>query len=195
MSYGSVGGGPLLPGDSGDNGTSAEANLVNQATSAGIVCVVAIGNDGSNRVPSPGSADGAITVGSVDDNNTVLRVDDVRSDFSNYGPRMSDNDGDDLDEQKPEVTAYGSDIISAAHAASFGLPGTGVALADDQYSEKSGTSMATPIASGVIALILQADPDLTPEEVKEIVQMTSEARVSLLMKIFRDGMKRLATDH
>ena len=176
MSYGSVGGGPLLPGDSGDNGTSAEANLVNQATSAGIVCVVAIGNDGSNRVPSPGSADGAITVGSVDDNNTVLRVDDVRSDFSNYGPRMSDNDGDDLDEQKPEVTAYGSDIISAAHAASFGLPGTGVALADDQYSEKSGTSMATPIASGVIALILQADPDLTPEEVKEIVQMTSEAR-------------------
>ena len=61
-----------MPNDPGDNRTSAESNLVNQATAAGIVCVVAIGNDGTNRVPSPGSADGAITVGSVDDNNTVL---------------------------------------------------------------------------------------------------------------------------
>ena len=92
MSYGSVGGGPLFPGDQGDNGTSAEANLVNQASNAGIVCIVAIGNDGTNRVPSPGSADGAITIGSVDDDNTVIRDDDEVSSFSNYGPRPSDND-------------------------------------------------------------------------------------------------------
>ena len=176
MSYGSLGGGPLLPNDSGDNGTSAEANLVNQATDAGIVCVVAIGNDGTNRVPSPGSADGAITVGSVDDNNTVLRTDDVMSDFSNYGPRQSDNDDDDLDEQKPDVTSYGSNIISASHAASFGLPGTPATLADDQYDSKSGTSMATPIASGVIALLLEADPSLSPEEVKDVIQKSSEPR-------------------
>ncbi|CAI8336540.1 MAG: Serine protease AprX [Euryarchaeota archaeon UBA443] len=176
MSYGSLGGGPLLPGDQGDNGSSAEANLVNQATEAGIVCVVAIGNDGTNRVPSPGSADGAITIGSVNDNNSVLRTDDKMSDFSNYGPRISDNDDDDLDEQKPDVTSYGSNIMSATYAASFGLPGTGVTLADDQYDSKSGTSMATPIASGVIALILEADPTLTPEEVKEIVQLSSEPR-------------------
>ncbi|MDP6865358.1 MAG: S8 family serine peptidase, partial [Candidatus Poseidoniaceae archaeon] len=140
MSYGSLGGGPLLPGDQGDNGSSAEANLVNQATEAGIVCVVAIGNDGTNRVPSPGSADGAITIGSVNDNESVLRTDDKMSDFSNYGPRISDNDDDDLDEQKPDVTSYGSNIMSATYAASFGLPGTEVTLADDQYDSKSGTS-------------------------------------------------------
>ena len=176
MSYGSLGGGPLLPNDSGDNGTSAEANLVNQATDAGIVCVVAIGNDGTNRVPSPGSADGAITVGSVDDRNTVLRTDDVMSGFSNYGPRQSDNDDDDLDEQKPDVTSYGSNIISASYAASFGLPGSPATLADDQYDSKSGTSMATPIASGVIALLLEADPSLSPEEVKDVIQKSSEPR-------------------
>ncbi|DAC50249.1 MAG TPA: hypothetical protein D7H87_04510, partial [Candidatus Poseidoniales archaeon] len=86
MSYGSVGT-PLNSGDQGDNGTSAEASLINQATEEGIICVVAIGNDGSNRVPSPGSADGAITVGSVNDKNTILRDDDEHSDFSNWGPR------------------------------------------------------------------------------------------------------------
>ncbi|MEC7113177.1 MAG: S8 family serine peptidase, partial [Candidatus Thermoplasmatota archaeon] len=176
MSYGSLGGGPLLPNDPGDNGTSAESNLVNQATAVGIVCVVAIGNDGTNRVPSPGSADGAITVGSVDDRNTVLRTDDVMSDFSNYGPRLSDNDGDDTDEQKPDVTSYGSNIISATYAASFGLPGTPATLADNQYDSKSGTSMATPIASGVIALLLEAEPSLTPEEVKDVIQKSSEPR-------------------
>ena len=176
MSYGSLGGGPLLPNDPGDNGTSAESNLVNQATAAGIVCVVAIGNDGTNRVPSPGSADGAITVGSVDDNNTVLRTDDVMSDFSNYGPRLSDNDDDDTDEQKPDVTSYGSNILSATYAASFGLPGTPATLADNQYDSKSGTSMATPIASGVIAILLEADPSLTPEEVKDVIQRSSEPR-------------------
>lgn len=177
MSYGSLGNGPLLPVDSGDNGTSAEANLVNQATSAGIVCVVAIGNDGSNRVPSPGSADTAITIGSVDDNQTVIRTDDIVSDFSNYGPRDSDYDDDDVDEQKPDVTAFGSNITSATYAASFvPIPGSEVALADDQYDSKSGTSMATPIASGVVALVLEADPSLTPEEVKEIIRLSSEPR-------------------
>ena len=78
MSYGSVGGGPLNPG-TGDNGSGAEASLVNILSDAGVVCVVAIGNDGANRVPSPASADQAITIGSVDDRNTVLRDDDIVS--------------------------------------------------------------------------------------------------------------------
>ncbi|MBM54025.1 MAG: hypothetical protein CMB36_03235 [Euryarchaeota archaeon] len=176
MSYGSVGGGPLFPGDQGDNGTSAEANLVNQASNAGIVCIVAIGNDGTNRVPSPGSADGAITIGSVDDNNTVIRGDDILSDFSNYGPRPSDNDDDDFDEEKPDITSYGSNIISATYATSLPIPGAGVNLADTGYDSKSGTSMATPIASGVVALMLEADPNLTPDEVRDILRTSSEPR-------------------
>ena len=89
---------------------------------------------------------------------------------------MSDNDDDDTDEQKPDVTSYGSNIISATYAASFGLPGTPATLADNQYDSKSGTSMATPIASGVIALLLEAEPSLTPEEVKDVIQKSSEPR-------------------
>ncbi len=174
MSYGSVGT-PLNPGDQGDNGTSAEASLINQATEAGMICVVAIGNDGSNRVPSPGSADGAITVGSVDDNNTILRDDDVHSDFSNWGPRLSDGDDDEWDELKPDITSYGHNIISATYGTSLPIPGD-AGLADDQYDSKSGTSMATPIASGVVALMLEADPSLTPQEVKDILRNSSEQR-------------------
>ena len=174
MSYGSVGT-PLNSEDQGDNGTSAEASLINQATEEGIICVVAIGNDGSNRVPSPGSADGAITVGSVNDKNTILRDDDEHSDFSNWGPRLSDGDDDDWDELKPDITSYGHNIISATYAASVPITGEG-ALADDQYDSKSGTSMATPIASGVVALMLEADSTLTPQEVKDILRNSSEER-------------------
>ena len=174
MSYGSVGS-PLNPGDQGDNGTSAEAALINQATEEGIICVVAIGNDGSNRVPSPGSADGAITVGSVNDKNTILRDDDEHSDFSNWGPRLSDGDDDDWDELKPDITSYGHNIVSATYATSLPVPGD-AGLADDQYDSKSGTSMATPIASGVVALMLEADPSLTPQEVKDILRNSSEQR-------------------
>ena len=52
MSFGSLSS-PLNPGDEGDNGSGAEARLVNDARDAGIVCIVAMGNDGTKRVPSP----------------------------------------------------------------------------------------------------------------------------------------------
>ncbi len=178
MSYGSVGGGPLLPGN-GDNGSSAEANLVNILSNEGVVCVVAIGNDGTNRVPSPASADQAITIGSVDDKNTVLRDDDILSDFSNYGPRADDGDGDSDDEEKPDITSYGSNIMSATAVAggfTTPLPGDGGNMAGNGYDEKSGTSMATPIASGVVAMMLEADPSLTPQEVKDILRTSAEPR-------------------
>ena len=49
--------------DTGDNGSSAEARLVNNASENGIVMVCAMGNDGRQRVPSPASADECISVG------------------------------------------------------------------------------------------------------------------------------------
>jgi len=177
MSYGSVGGGPLNPG-TGDNGSGAEASLVNILSDAGVVCVVAIGNDGTNRVPSPASADQAITIGSADDNNTVLREDDIISSFSNWGPRLDDGDSDTYDEEKPDITSYGSNIMSATYANTFStpFPGGEANMASDGYDEKSGTSMATPIASGVVAMMLEADRSLTPREVKEILRNSAEPR-------------------
>ena len=174
MSFGSIST-PLNTGDQGDNGTGAEANLINTATENGIICVVAIGNDGSNRVPSPASADGAITVGSVTDKNTVDREDDEWDDYSNWGPRLSDQDDDDWDELKPDITSYGTNIYSATAATAPLIPGQ-VASADNDYDEKTGTSMATPIASGVIALMLEADSSLSPQDVKDNLRNSSEVR-------------------
>ena len=178
MSFGSVGT-PLNPGDQGNNGTSAETSLINAATDQGIVCVVAVGNDGSNRVPSPASADGAITIGSVDDKNTIDRDDDEWATYSNYGPRINDGDDDSIDEMKPDITSYGTNIMSATAATGPSIP-TIPNLADNAYDEKDGTSMATPIASGVVALMLQAAEEneitLTPEIIKLYLRDSAEQR-------------------
>jgi subtilisin family serine protease len=178
MSFGSIGN-ALDPNDTGDNGTSAESRLVNNATyDHGIACIVAAGNDGKRRIASPGSADGAITIGSGDDSGSINRTDDFMADYSNSGPRESDNDDDDWDELKPDLTAYGSGIYSASAATGTSLPGSPRPMADNSYESKDGTSMATPLVSGVVALMLQANPDLTPEEVKDILRNSSEEKGS-----------------
>ena len=162
--------------DTGDNGSSAEARLVNNASENGIVMVCAMGNDGRQRVPSPASADECISVAAVDDKNSIDRSDDSIADYSNWGPRDDDNDDDEMDELKPDVSAPGSDIIAPQHAS-----GSNPILdsnADNDYTEMSGTSMATPHVSGLIALMLQDSPNLDPEEIKEILQENSEVRGS-----------------
>ena len=178
MSFGSVGT-PLNPNDEGDNGSGAEARLVNDATDAGIVCVVAMGNDGAKRVPSPASADGAISIAAANDRNTVNRTDDVIASYSNYGPRISDGDDDEWDELKPDVAAYGTGIMSATAATGPSFPGQPERpLADNDYESKDGTSMATPVVSGIVAILLQADPSLEPQHVRDILRNSSEARGS-----------------
>jgi len=178
MSFGSASS-PLNPGDQGDNGTGAEARLVNDAVNASIVCVVAMGNDGTNRVPSPASSDLAISVGAATDRGTINRTNDNVADYSNTGPRLSDADDDEWDELKPDITSFGSGIMSATAATGPSLPGQpGRPLAGNEYDEKDGTSMATPIASGVVATMLQAEPSLTPQEVKDILRNSSEQRGS-----------------
>ena len=178
MSFGSLSS-PLNPDDEGDNGSGAEARLVNDARDAGIVCIVAMGNDGTKRVPSPASADGAISIGAVNDRNTVNRTDDVMASYSNWGPRLDDGDDDEWDELKPDLTSYGSGIMSATAATGPSLPGQPERpLADNGYDSKDGTSMATPLVSGIVATLLQADDTLSPEEIRNILRNSSESRGS-----------------
>ena len=177
MSFGSLSS-PLNPDDEGDNGSGAEARLVNNATVAGIVCVVAMGNDGTKRVPSPASADGAISIAAANDRNDVNRTNDVIASYSNSGPRITDDDEDEWDELKPDVASYGSGIISASAATGPSLPGQFKTLADNDYESLDGTSMATPLVSGVVAAMLQADDTLAPEEIKDILRNSSEQRGS-----------------
>ena len=143
-------------GDNNEDGSSAEGNLVNQASENGLVCVAAIGNDGANNVNSVGAADTSITVGWLDDKNTIDRSDDSISSNSNYGPRTDDGDSDSWDELKPWVVAPGSNINSAQHAESSGIiPGSEVNRASDDYTQLSGSSMSTPAVAGLVAIMLE----------------------------------------
>ena len=164
---------PLGGQDTGDNGSGAEARMVNDAWDAGIVPVCAMGNDEANYVAAPASADKCIAVAASDDEDTVIRTDDIVADYSNWGPRQDDGDDDEWDELKPDVIAPGTNIYSSQHAASGPIGGS-VALADDGYVQMSGTSMSTPVVSGLCALILQANPSFEPIDVKSALQNYSE---------------------
>ena len=153
------------------------------AVDAGIVVVAAAGNlgKGANGQPqygaigSPGNAPWVITVGASSTNGTVARQDDTMAAFSSRGPTMYDYAA------KPDLVAPGFGTISMADPlsafyttkANFLLGG----LLDPGYTPYialSGTSMAAPVVSGTVALMMQANPDLTPNLVKGILQFTSQ---------------------
>lgn len=155
------------------SGQDAMSRAVNKAVSMGLVVVAAAGNQGqSNYIISPAAADGAIAVGSVNDQGTINRSDDIISSHSswgsNKGPRHSDGDSDLMDELKPDVTAYGS-FIQSAKGINPGQIGSG-------YQDLGGTSQATPHVAGVCALILESHPSFLPHDVKNLLRATAEDR-------------------
>jgi hypothetical protein len=148
---------------------------------AGIVVSVAAGNDGPDNdgLSGMGSSDLSITVGATDDLNTIDREDDTIAGYSSRGPRRDNGDGNPLNELKPEVTAPGSNIVQAEGCITSGGCSNffGGDASDNGYTGRgSGTSYATPSVSGIIALMLEANPDLSPAEVKEILKLTAERR-------------------
>jgi len=157
-----------LGGLTNSDGTDAGSRAINAAFDAGIIAVVATGNDdATGYIASPSAADKAFSIGSLADQNSLDRADDLVASYSNEGPRLSDGDADFTDEMKPLVAAPGSGIISAD-----GL----LATDGKQYKSLSGTSMATPHVAGIVALILEANPALTPQQVWDILKHTSEHR-------------------
>jgi serine protease AprX len=131
---------------------------VEAANAAGITCVIAAGNEGpsSGTIGSPGNSPNAITVGALDDRGTVDRSDDKLAYFSSRGPSRIDK------LEKPDILAPGVNITAAAHK------GGG-------YVSMSGTSMATPFAAGVAALMHQAKPGISPAQVKDIMMRNADA--------------------
>jgi hypothetical protein len=141
------------------NGDDAASQTANTAVGEGLVIVAATGNDGTRRISTPAAADGVIAVAASHDQNNADRSDDSYAGYSNYGPR-----GDGF--LKPEVTATGSQVMAPTRDSW------------QAYNNFDGTSMATPHVAGVIALMLQANPDLTPAEVKDIIKISSSERGS-----------------
>jgi serine protease AprX len=146
-----------LGGPSPCDGTDALSTLCDAAVQqAGVVLGVAAGNagPGASTVGSPGCARLVITIGATDDNDQVAN-------FSSRGPT---SDG----RIKPDIVFPGVGIV-AAQAAGTQL---GEVIAPG-YISLDGTSMATPHASGAVCLLLQAKSDLTPGQIKSVLQNTS----------------------
>ena len=169
----------------GSDGSDMFSQVLDEATLAGVTVSVAAGNDGSNNdgLSGMGSSSLSITVGALDDKNTVDRVDDGIASYSSRGPRRDNNDGNPYNEMKPDISAPGTNIIQAeaCHASSScynRIPGQDAA--DNGYSGRgSGTSYATPAVSGVIALIIEANSELDPLEIREIIRLTAERKETL----------------
>lgn len=155
-------------------GTSAKDSLdensllvqgVNATWDSGIVVVVAAGNNGPGpmSISTPGISRKVITVGSSDDNVAVEVFGNRTKDYSGRGPTP-------YCIKKPDIVAPGSNIISCniSRFVSRNRNGLRFHSADSpmMYTIKSGTSMATPVVSGAIALLLGANPRLSNREVK-----------------------------
>jgi serine protease AprX len=156
-----------------------------RAVEAGLVVVSAAGNLGKSAdgtpqyggIGAPGNAPWVITVGASSHMGTSDRSDDIVAAFSSRGPSAIDF------QAKPDLVAPGVGIESLAEAGStlyntkplMRLWGT-VQTATEPYLSLSGTSMASPVVSGTIALMLQANPALTPNQIKAVLQFTAESR-------------------
>ena len=128
-------------------------------------------------VTAPGNAPWVLTVGASSHMGTEDRADDTIAAFSSRGPGGIDYGA------KPDIVAPGvgieslTDPASRLYAASGSnlLTGT-VSTAYFPYVSLSGTSMSAPVAAGTVALMLQANPALTPNAVKAVLQYTAERR-------------------
>ncbi|MBI1951610.1 MAG: S8 family serine peptidase [Acidobacteria bacterium] len=177
---------------------------VRAAHDAGLVVVVAAGNDGGTgsgfgTITSPANEPSAITVGAMDDSNTATTSDDVLAWYSSRGPTLIDF------VVKPDLVAPGTWIVSTRAPGSYldtnyhhltlrvGDYRTDLlnADADGAYYTLAGTSMAAPMVSAAAALMIQKEPSINPATVKARL-MKSAAKDTLL--VFETGAGYLDVD-
>tara|TARA_B100000959_G_scaffold116982_2_gene123042 strand:+ start:642 stop:2492 length:1851 start_codon:yes stop_codon:yes gene_type:complete len=165
----------------GSDGTDMHSRILDEAMEEGVTVSVAAGNSGPDNdgLSGMGSSSLSITVGATDDMNTIDRSDDTVAGYSSRGPRRDNGDGNPLDELKPEISAPGTNIIQAEGCVtSDGCNNfIGGDASQNTYTGRgSGTSYATPAVSGVIALVIEANDNLTPLQIKEVLKQTAERR-------------------
>ena len=143
---------------------------VEQLWFAGITVVVSSGNRGPVADAAwyaPGNDPFVVTVGALDHNETVDPADDSIAAFSSRGISQRGH-------AKPEIVAPGRKIIAP-------LSNGGATIAtkyperivEQTFIRMSGTSMSTPVVSGVVALLLEKFPTLTPNQVKWLLMSTA----------------------
>ena len=162
---------------------------VESAWKAGIVVVVAAGNEGRNRsqgtngyatITAPGNDPLVITVGAMKTGGTISRGDDLIASYSSKGPTLLDH------VVKPDLVAPGNRVTSLLASNGLTIDKAGInrilyssyqntsskSYSADYY-RLSGTSMAAPIVSGAAALMLTKDWTLTPDTVKARLMKTA----------------------
>ncbi|MCC6585986.1 MAG: S8 family peptidase [Bryobacterales bacterium] len=150
---------------------------VEAAWRAGIVVVVAAGNEGRNdatgnkgygTILAPANHPLVITVGALKTMNTPFRDDDVITSYSSKGPTAIDHI------LKPDIIAPGNLIVSTqgkgAQTLEVNYPAN---VVPGGYFRISGTSVAAPMVSGAVALLLQRSPRLSPDQVKAILMRSA----------------------
>ena len=149
---------------------------VDRAVKAGIVVVASAGNNGLTStgakvlggITSPGNSPAAITVGALDTKGTSSTHDDVVAPYSSRGPTAIDL------AVKPDVVAPGTRIVSLESGGSYlaqTYPQWHVAgSSTNGYLRLTGTSMAAAVVSGGVALLLDAQPSMSPAQVKIVLQ-------------------------
>lgn len=130
----------------GPSNSAVITEAIKHAMSKGALSVAAMGNDGNERPSFPAAIDGVFSVGATDINNKIAR-------FSQYGSHI-------------DISAPGVNIMATFPRNASGMPGT-------NYGAISGTSMATPIVSGVAALVMSQNPGITAEQVKTILKASA----------------------
>ncbi|HZK08167.1 MAG TPA: S8 family serine peptidase [Bacteroidales bacterium] len=126
-------------------------NLINAGHSDGIVFVAAAGNDDNDLLHYPSAYNHVISVAATDEN-------DKKADFSNFSVSV-------------DVSAPGG---SGTNGPSGLLSSTWDFTIRGYYDTYSGTSMACPMVAGLCSLILSINPDLSPDNVEEILKTTSD---------------------
>lgn len=149
------------------------ALAVEKAIQDGVYFAIAAGNSGPypNTVGTPAIAPNAVTVAAYQDNKTEDLSDDEIAKFSSRGPVK--NAPDEASKLKPDVSMPGVKIWAPVSEGSelynLGKQGKVPMTEDGKYIAISGTSMATPGVAGAMLLILNANPNLTQQQVKELL--------------------------
>ncbi len=152
---------------------------VMKATASGIVVIVSAGNAGKAEdgtpilggITSPGNSPYAITVGAMNTKGTVKRSDDIMTTYSSRGPTKFEH------AVKPDVVAPGNKIVSLEASGAY-LPRNYPQFhmagnSSNSYMHLSGTSMSAAIVTGGVALLMQAQPNISAAQLKIALQTGS----------------------
>ncbi len=159
---------------------------VENAWMHGIVVIVSAGNDGygSPRLNNPAYDPYVLAVGASDGNRTVSQGDDFIADFSSRG---------DL-KRRPDVLAPGRSIVGLRAPGSLVDVAFPAARIGENLFRGSGTSQATAVTSGAVALLLEQYPALTPDQVKAVLTHTGAKLNTRKDDRLEDGMTNVDLD-